>query len=237
MNFFQKVKKIFHYPFQLEAQLNEINWGLNFHSAIKDSIWFKKQALNPGRWALGYPALYVLYRVLSEMKPHSILEFGLGESTKMTYQYIDFYRDCQLLVIEHDSKWKDTFCQNVAGIEEYIKVVPVEKIERKKKIRYKYVDLIPLIKTQLYDLIIIDGPFGSKRDSRAQILDVIENDLLADSFVIIIDDSDRKGEKDTIKKVCSLLNKKGIIYRKGIYYGNSNTTVICSEQYRLFTSL
>ena len=34
-------------------------------------------SFSPGRGAIGYPVMYVLYRVLNEFKPTSILELGI----------------------------------------------------------------------------------------------------------------------------------------------------------------
>ena len=47
------------------------------------------------------------------------------------------------------------------------------------------------------DLIILDGPFGSQRYSRIQILDLIPLSINKENFCILIDDFQRIGEKDT----------------------------------------
>jgi hypothetical protein len=76
----------------------EIYWSQVFNSAIRNSEWLKDTAFNAGRWAIGFPVLYVLYRILDSMKPLSILEFGLGESSKMTGRYRNAFKDAAKII-------------------------------------------------------------------------------------------------------------------------------------------
>jgi len=57
-----------------------------FHDTTSRSEWLNDKVFWPGRSALGYPAMYVTYRILNEMKPKRILELGLGQSTKLISQ-------------------------------------------------------------------------------------------------------------------------------------------------------
>ena len=75
--------------YEMLKKTDELNWSAIFNSAISGSSWFKKQSLYPGRWAAGYPFLYILFRVYNDIKPKRILEFGLGETSKLSYQYIE----------------------------------------------------------------------------------------------------------------------------------------------------
>lgn len=101
----------------------------------------------------------------------------------------------------------------------------------------QYKNLHETIKEHIYDLIIIDGPWGSPWHSRSQILNIVENDQLAQSFVIIMDDYNRRGEQQTVNGLYDLLYKKDISYVRGVYSGNKDTIVICSENYKFITSL
>lgn len=38
-------------------------------------------SISPGRWAVGYNYLYVMTRVLVELRPHKVLDIGLGVLT------------------------------------------------------------------------------------------------------------------------------------------------------------
>lgn len=69
----------------------EILWANAFHDTIIDSEWLKSKTFSPGRWGVGYQYLYVLYRVLNEIKPRNILELGMGQTTRMIGQYAAYY--------------------------------------------------------------------------------------------------------------------------------------------------
>ena len=95
---------------RLEARADELIWASTFQSVTAKSSWFRNKSLAPGRWALGYPALYILYRVLNEMRPKNILELGLGQSTRMIAQYAAHYKGVRHTVVEHDKDWV-AFCK------------------------------------------------------------------------------------------------------------------------------
>ena len=62
-------------------------------------------------------------------------------------------------------------------------------------------------------------------------------DCLDESFVIIIDDYNRKGEKKTVYEIEQILKQNGISYAKGIYYGDKQCMVICSKNLKFVCSM
>lgn len=216
-------------------KLNELIWAEVFKCAVQDSEWFVRRSLCPGRWAMGFPALYVLFRILDNFRPVSILEFGLGESSKMTMQYKAGNPDADLTVIEHDESWKELFCAKY-GMAELVKVVPLE-ITADEPPHIGYKDLLPVIAGRKYDCILVDGPWGCEKDSRDHILDIIEAGLLAEEFVILFDDVHRQGEKDTVDKMYVVLDKKGIMFEKHVYSGEKDTLLVCSPRHKYLCSL
>ena len=87
----------------------EAVWAEIFNNTINSSEWLKKKKFSPGRWALGYPALYALYRILDEFRPQNILELGLGQSSVMTIQYVKTSSQINHTIVEHDKSWIDFF--------------------------------------------------------------------------------------------------------------------------------
>ncbi len=220
-----------------DKKLSETNWAMVLDFAIRDSDWFKKQSLNPGRWAMGFPALYILFRVLNDIKPKNILEFGLGESTKLTFQYHQHFSLTKLTVVEHNEEWVEFFSNEVYNIRNNVQVLPVTKKLINGFECNAYENLMTKLSGNLYDLVVIDGPIGTLNYSRYQMAEIIENDLLAESFVILLDDANRPGEKQTIAAACKLLESKNIKYRTGIYSGEKEMQLICSENYGFLATL
>ncbi|MDR2865578.1 MAG: hypothetical protein LBV68_08220 [Spirochaetaceae bacterium] len=74
----------------LDKKMNNIINALLFSNTIIDSVWLKYKSFSPGGWAMDNAALFTLYRILNDMSPQNILEFGLGQSSKMIHQYAAF---------------------------------------------------------------------------------------------------------------------------------------------------
>jgi hypothetical protein len=208
-----------------------------FNSTIVDSKWLINKSFSPGGWAVDYSLLYTMFRVLNDMKPKAILEFGLGQSSKIIHQYANYYESINAITCEHDEQWIKFFKESLDG--EYpinIREVELSETEYKgeKTLSIKNVNL--LFMSEKYDFIVVDAPFGSSRYSRSQVIYLVENHL-NNTFVIIIDDYDRLGEQETAEEVMLVLNRLGINYRIKIYNGSKQHILICSDNLGFLTTL
>lgn len=215
-----------------QREIRETVFANVFHDSIKSATWLQDSAFNPGRWALGYPAMYVLFRVLDENHPKSILELGLGQSTKMTTQYADSNNSICHYVYEHDLDWI-SFFRNKVKISAHTTVVnktlSVKSYKDDERVNcYKDLDEV---KDKKFDLFIIDAPIGGRQAniySRMDVLDLVPQ-CLEKSFVIIVDDYHRVGEKRMVVELEEKLSANDIKYDKGIYSGEKDTLVLTSE--------
>ena len=116
--------------------LREIYWGQIYHDTIRNSDWFLNPSLSPGRWAVGYNYLYVLYRILDDVEPQFILEMGLGQSTKMIGQYAMHHESpgkIKHVVIEHDEVWEDFFFKKNRDLYKNTQLITLPLIDVKKE--------------------------------------------------------------------------------------------------------
>lgn len=83
-----------------------------------------------------------------------------------------------------------------------------------------------------------DGPFGylAKTYARTDVLTIMP-DCLATSFVLFWDDTERAGEKNTIKEMLNILEENGIKYKTGFYRGVKEMLVLASEDNRFLCSM
>lgn len=210
----------------------EATWAEIFNNTISQTTWLQNKKFSPGRWAAGYPFMYALYRTLDEFHPHSILELGLGQTTKMISQYVSIDKSIKHIVVEHDEDWVN-FYNNSSYIPSNtnIRILPLiqNAVYKDDSNVYAYDGFAECFLGKKFDLISIDAPFGgyAKIYARVDVLSVLP-DCLADSFVIFIDDSNRIGEKNTIKEILSVLNEHGIEYSTGEYRGKKFTYIITS---------
>ncbi len=221
----------------LEKKIDEISWANVFNSGISGSEWLKKQSFYPGRWAAGYPMLYILFRIYNDIKPKNVLEFGLGESTKMTYQYHASNINSAFKIIEQDPIWLQFFSKNTFDIRPYTLLLDLEKKPIHGHEVNAYKGLTSALGNEKFDFIIVDGPWGSDHFSRYQIVELFEHNFVADHFIIVIDDYERIGEQETVVKLKELMNQRGIKYVESVYSGIKQTYLICSENYKFIISL
>jgi hypothetical protein len=178
--------------------------------AIENCDWLKYKSFKPGFWAMDDAALYTLLSILERVKPKNILEFGMGQSSKMVHQYARFSENVTAVTIEDNYEFAEDFCKNMP---EDLKInakyfdTEIVKVNGFKTLTYKNID--DIWGKGGYDLIIVDGPFGSKHYSRSQIIDIVKYGL-PEQFCIFMDDTERNGEKETVKEICRELREKGI---------------------------
>lgn len=225
---------------QTKRASKEAVWGEIFRDSIKESDWLLHQCFYPGRWAVGYQYLYVLYRILNSVKPQQILELGLGQSTTMITQYADSSETVKHRVIEHDVEWIEYYQQEFK-VSDRTEIVNLEI----KKILFKseyelfhYENFKERLGDMKYDFISVDAPFGGAENeySRVDILDILP-ECLSSSFVIMIDDVNRKGEQNTIKLIENVLTENGITFATGKYVGDKDTYVIASQDKKFVCTL
>lgn len=219
---------------------NEGVWGQIFNNTIANSQWLQDKTFSPGRWAVGYPDLYVIYRLLNEVRPKQILEIGLGQSTRMIAQYAAAFSDVEHTVVEHDSAWIQFFC-NSFSLPQNTKIVQLER----EMVSYKNAEEVRVFKGfhdmfqgKTFDFIMVDAPLGSdmKQFSRIDALSLMPEGL-AENFAILVDDAERVGETHTIAEMEDILKKNNIAYKMGRYRGRNDCVILCSPQQGFLCSL
>lgn len=218
----------------------EILWAETFNNTISDSSWLKDKSFSPGRWAVGYQYLYAVYRILNAVKPKKILELGLGQSTKLLSQYAKANKEVKHTVVEHDQEWID-FYKRENELAENTEILKLEREYRKYKNDDKvlaFKEFKENLQGQKFDFISIDAPLGAnaKIYARVDVLEILP-ECLEEDFVMVIDDYNRKGEKNTVNEIENILKEYKISYCKGIYYGEKECMVISSEKLKFVCSM
>lgn len=216
----------------------ELEWAHIYHDTIRGKAWLKDIPISPGRWAVNYSFLYILVRILSDWKPNKIIEFGLGESSKIISTFLtNVLIDSTHKIIEQDLEWIKVFeAKFNLGERSEIIHLPVTKKEVKGFISNSYNNIENKIK-ESFDLYIVDGPFGAERFSRYDICVLAERLDPTSEFIIIFDDYERQGEKDTVYDLISYFHSKHIHIYTGIYTGKKTQIIITTAKYRFITSM
>ncbi len=223
---------------QIIAQNDELLWASIFHDSIKGKKGIENLPLNIGRWAGNYSFFYVLNRILNDYQPNKILEFGLGESSKFVSTYLHNYLlDSEHIIIEQDADWKNAFENKFTlSLRSSIQIMPLLQ-KSYKGFNYNGYENIESSIQSIFDLYIIDGPFGSPKYSRFDIYALAEKLTTQNDFIIIMDDYNRSGEKETTKELLLMFKNKNIKVHSAVYGGVKTVIVLGSEKYKYITTL
>ncbi len=224
--------------------IREIYWAQVLRDTIAGcEFWSDEISVSLGRWAMGYPGMYALVRSLNDAQPEHILELGLGQTTKATSAYVNWQtgrgKQVEHIVVEHNQTWIDFFAgSNQIGNSKILRLELEERVYNSEKI-YGYRNFAAKLRensTYKYDLVIIDAPFGGGKFSRVDILGCLPG-CLRESWIIIVDDTNRKGEKHLIRAIEKILRDNALEYRLNEFEGEDNTTIIASIDRKYLCSI
>ncbi|MBE7703834.1 MAG: hypothetical protein E7Z89_07285 [Cyanobacteria bacterium SIG28] len=219
---------------QQRMQYLELQAGIIFNNIINNTNWITKKDFIPTNAAATYNFLCNLFSILEYIQPKNILEFGLGQSTKLTSAYVaNKNKKAVLDVIDEDKDWIEYFSKQIIShknVRIYHK--NTNQVCDNEPIYHKYQDLVEQVGNKKYDLIIIDGPIaGNKLYPRTNIIDLIPNNL-AEDFIIILDDAERDGEKRTADLIFDKLVENEIDYVKSYKIATKTQLIITSPKYK-----
>jgi hypothetical protein len=153
--------------------------------------------------AANYSLLYLILRIVAELPVQRVLEFGCGQTT-LLLDDLSRWRPMEIITIEHEIEWANRIQERVNQ-----KIVSAPLVERTiQDVSCLTYDLSPEDLASPVDLIIVDGPLGTRRQSRWGMLEYLDSQLAQD-FIVLFDDAGRKGEQDTIEAALRYFDERG----------------------------
>ena len=151
--------------------------------------------LFPVKAAANYGLLYLLIRIILETDCNRVLEIGAGQTSLLLNALKTMKPELSLLTLEADMEW----ARRIGGMVDHEMLhLPLVKRSVNGIEVDAFSDLSPL-SGRKFDLVLVDGPVGSKRHSRRTSLEILSENL-AEDFIVVFDDAERIGEQDTIKE-------------------------------------
>lgn len=169
-----------------------------------------------------YGLMFLLFRVFEEHHVNSVVEFGSGQTTLLIDRIkADHTRH---VCYEHDPVWHARLSARLSNCDYRLRPLRAATIEGRETQWYSDV-----IETD-FDLILIDGPVGTERYSRFGCVELIRS-LRSNDFLIILDDCQRQGERDTAAYVVDLLRTKGLEFHANQLHARTTQTVIAGGRF------
>jgi hypothetical protein len=212
--------------------INFVNWHIlrQVEDLASEQIFqqiFTQQCLNwgirndfyPVGGAASYSLMYLLFRLLTENKIESIVEFGSGQTTILIDRlHSDAARH---VCYEDDATWHATICKKVSRCDYRLRPLEKRVIEGVTCQAHSGAEAVE------FDLLLVDGPRGVDRYSRFGCVDTIRANARKD-FVIVFDDCNRAGEIQTIRFVERLLASRGIGFETRELSGRTRQAVLAA---------
>ena len=230
--------------------IRETMWANVYHDTVRRCKWFPEDGLPcwPGREAVGYEYMYVVFRILNDLQPTDILEMGMGQSTRLLGQYIktrDHDKQYNHYCVEHNPEWAD-ICKKQFPLDEdrsKVVILPLTTMSFKDdagndKETIIYDGFYEAFKDKKFQLISIDGPYGYNDPifARIDILEIIPQ-CLSEDFCILIDDYNRTGERKMANALLAKLKENGIKFETAVYEAEKQMAMVTSESWSFLRTL
>lgn len=173
----------------------ELHYLAIFNAAVARSGLDVPPLFPVGR-AANSSLLYLIFRLLRDFPRLGILELGAGQSTILLEALHRAGLATSVTTLEHDQTWAASIGSNV-GHE--VLTAPL----RRESVLGVETEIYDTALAARFDCMIVDGPVGAARQSRWGTLKLLQQNL-APEFVVIFDDAERPGERDTIGRFLEL---------------------------------
>jgi len=187
----------------------EVLWAHIFHDTIRGIPTLRDLTFSPGGVAANYSFLYALVRILRDARPDSLLEFGLGQSSLIAAKMMkgQAYPSTHCIV-EDNPAWTDEF-RRLYSIDAEI-ITPASTFCNVGRHRIEVFELPSPVSDKNFDFYMIDGPRATNRFSRYTICTLAQNWEPEKECIILLDDYDRWGERETGQALIQICKKRGM---------------------------
>jgi len=178
--------------------------------------------------AANYGLLYLITRCFLELPIHNAIEMGAGQSSILLSRLNErLKKNANITTIEHDARWAENIQTKVNHKVNTADLV--SKTVSGHQINFyggTYFD-----SSILYDFVLVDGPPARNTEqtvfNRLGAIELIENNL-ADSFVVIIDDAERRGEAALVNLIRQKLQESKRVFKE--------TAIMAAKQQAVFVA-
>jgi hypothetical protein len=217
---------------RIESKLNDLGYVVSFYDLLHRLRYDVEDMFTEGSAA--NPSLQLLnLKILRTCSPKRILELGSGQTTKVLSCYAKSNPDAYILSLEQDEAWINILRPQISHDYRHAPLRPVQFTCAGSGLQIAtewFHDVSEVIQGE-FEYILVDGPNQGSQSHvpyrRSGILQFIPK-VLAKSFVIVFDDSERYGEIMSAQACEDILKASGIRYHRFDVRGVKTQIVLCS---------
>jgi hypothetical protein len=210
--------------YHLEAMYHRCFLDLKQHLGITTPFYPVGSAANAS-------LLYVVARAVSSLPITAVCELGCGQTTRLFDALAVGRPHLRVTSLEEDEFWAREIGSQIQARTQ-ITILRRTLTEQMVRGRAKtFYDIRNALEGRTFDFLLVDGPAGERRHSRWGSLSLIDQHL-GPEFLIVFDDAERAGERDTYLEAQSLLRQKGIRFYTALVQGRKSQFVMASAGMR-----
>ena len=197
----KNASKIFNYSSNLETK--EILYFQAFLNLLPE-----KHDFYPFGGSANSSLLYFLGRFLKEFRGLNIVELGMGQTTMLLNIFVD--NQANHFSIDDNEFWIDSVKSKLINPDQSQLIFRnLTEVEVSKNKTLFYQDFESIFENKIVDLVIVDGPKGTKKFSRCGILPfLVKRFSDQDDMLVIFDDTHRKPELETFHLLIKMLKNE-----------------------------
>lgn len=217
----------------IEYANHELLFASYFQDSIQDSVWVKNKSFSAYGGAANYSLLYKLFKIYDVLQPKTVLEFGLGQTTKLSSQYATFNKKAKVFVVDDDAEWVEVY-KKQTKIPTNLELLNVELQDFKHKGHTlqrlgEYSGLNEYTAGVKFNLVIVDGPIGyDKEYPRTNVVSMVDD--LDTEWIVIFDDAERAGEQRTMELFREALRDKDLEFAEFAISGTKTQRYFCDKR-------
>lgn len=181
--------------------------------------------LYPAGGAAGPLLLYCLIRALEELPIQRVLELGAGQSTKLLDAW-SRSRKGRFVTFEQDADWAARIageCDSSSGSVLHLPLVPISTPAGPG--HWYAPPPAGALPEEGFDLLLVDGPVGTRRFSRYGIVEHIP-EWLGEEWGILWDDLDRVGDLESFAALIERLRAAHVVHDHLLLQGDRMIGVV-----------
>lgn len=197
-------------PLYIETETQQLNRELVLMDILRqmqaEFHWLPKP-LFPVGGAANHALLYLLARSLEEHRPERILELGIGQSSRVLSGY-SHETGANVVSLDESPFWVEkmrSHC-NVATHQ----LLHTALITTPRGRWYDIQSVKSFLPTAGFELVLVDGPTGTRRYSRAGVIDWFLDNCPQD-WLVIWDDLQRLADLESFTLFVETARSKGIV--------------------------
>jgi hypothetical protein len=207
----------------------ELRHQANYLHLADRTPWLASAPVSSPEGSASFSLLYVLLSVLRSGDFPSILEIGVGHTTQLIASYTLAVETRRSVHLEHDATWlSETLPASP-------RVTALHSPLGSTSIGSRSIDWYQCEPpAERFSLVLVDGPPAASRSTRHNRRGVANwlPAILADEFVLVIDDATRVGERQLVLDVERSLAAAGITYLRAEFTGATSQILFATPGYR-----